>query len=175
MVLMVATIIFAIAIPELMQTYRNYELTDGATRVAGVVKVTRFEAIRRNIAVNAVLQATGGGATIWADSNGDGIEQATESQTLLNGGLNFSSAASVPNTAGLAAAVGIPALTVLSPNDTTTVGFDSRGAVNPAGVYVLYVVLTGVGSAGYRAVILLPSGETQSWSADAAGNWHRFN
>lgn len=74
-VLVVAAVIFGIAVPELMQTYRNYQLTDAANRAAAVIKVTRFDAIRRNVPINAQFRTAAGGVTVWDDSNGDAVEQ----------------------------------------------------------------------------------------------------
>jgi hypothetical protein len=44
-----------------------------------------------------------------------------------------------------------------------------------ANVYVFYVGGEGAnpGDFGYRAVILLPSGATQIWTAPAGGPWQR--
>jgi type IV fimbrial biogenesis protein FimT len=175
LVLAVSSILLATATPSFLQAYRGYQMKDAVTRVAGVLRLTRFEAIRRNTPVNCLIQGTANSSSIWTDSNGDGIEQPTENQTLLSGGINLSSAGTVPNPAGLAAAVGVGALTVLSPTDATTVAFDGRGAVNPPAVYVLYLCNVSIPSAGYRAVILLPSGSIQTWSSDSSGQWRRYN
>ena len=42
-------ILSGIAVPSLARTYRNYQMDDAASQVAGIVKFTRYEAIRRNI------------------------------------------------------------------------------------------------------------------------------
>jgi hypothetical protein len=51
-------------------------------QVAGILKRTRFEAIRRNAPISCVnTQATANGpANLWSDSNADDIEQPTEKQ-----------------------------------------------------------------------------------------------
>jgi type IV fimbrial biogenesis protein FimT len=174
-VLAVSLIILATATPSFVHAYRGYQMRDAAARVAGVLRLTRFEAIRRNTPVNCLVQGNANTSSIWTDSDGDGVEQLNETQTLLNGGINLLSAGNVPNVAGLAAAVGVGALTVLSPADATTVTFDARGAVNPPGVYVLYVSNVSIPNASYRAVVLLPSGSIQVWSAGASGQWRRYN
>jgi len=47
-------IISAVAIPSITKTLRIYQLNDAATQLAGILKLTRFEAIRRNTPVNCV-------------------------------------------------------------------------------------------------------------------------
>lgn len=178
-VISIALVLFAIAMPSFLQAYRSYQLTNAAEQVSGVLKATRSAAIRLNaqVPVNCVIRGAAGQTRIWSDSNlpvNDGIEQATEPQILLSGNVNLVAAGAVPNAAGLAALIGVPVLTATSPvNGVDT--FDGRGAANPAapGVFVLYVGNTAIPAVGYRAVVLMPSGSIQVWSADRAGNWHQ--
>jgi len=177
-VLSVLFVMFAVAVPSFLQSYRTYQLDNAAAQVAGILKSTRTEAIRLNTQVNCLIQVQGAPAEthIWADPDQDGIEQGTEPQTLLSGNVTLVQAAGVPNTGGLAAAVGVQTLTATSPvNGVDT--FDDRGAANPAalGEYVLYVGNVAIPAMGYRAVVLMPSGSIQVWSADAAGNWHQVS
>ena len=181
-VLAVAFVMFAIAVPSFLQSYRSYQLDNAAAQVAGVLKATRSAAIRLNaqIPINCVIQVVGGQTHMWADSNipvNDGIEQNTEKQILLSGNVNLVAAGVVPNTAGLAAAIGVPVLTATPPVNGVADKFDGRGAANPAapGVFVLYVGNTAIPAVGYRAVVLMPSGSTQMWSADSAGAWHQLS
>lgn len=178
-VVAIAFTMLAVATPSFLQAYRGYQLDNAAAQVAGILKATRFQAIRLNaqVPVNCVIRVVAGQTHIWSDSNipvNDGIEQATEPQALLSGNVNLVAAGAVPNTAGLAALIGVPVLTATSPvNGVDT--FDGRGAANPAapGVFVLYVGNTAIPAVGYRAVVLLPSGSIQVWSADSAGSWHQ--
>jgi len=56
-----------------------------------------------------------------------------------------------------------------------TVTFDSpRGAVSPLAAYVLYLGSGDNPEFGYRAVILLPSGATQVWTAPNGGTWQQI-
>jgi prepilin-type N-terminal cleavage/methylation domain-containing protein len=167
----VILILSAIALPAFVSAYRTYELTDAATQFAGLLKFTRFEAIRLNKTVNCVIQQVASVppvTNIWADSDVDGVEDPTEKQLLFSGAVNLVPAAAVPNAAGLAAAAGVPALA-----DGTAIpfGFDRRGAVNPPQVYAFYLTNLNDTSVGARAVILLPSGSIQIWKADSLGNW----
>lgn len=172
----VILILSAIALPAFVSAYRMYQLTDAATQFAGLLKFTRFEAIRLNKTVNCVIQQVASVppvTNIWADSDVDGIEDPSEKQLLFSGTVNLVPAAGVPNAAGLAAAAGVPALA-----DGTAIpfGFDRRGAVvfnppNPQQVYAFYLSNLNDTSVGARAVILLPSGSIQLWKADSLGNW----
>jgi prepilin-type N-terminal cleavage/methylation domain-containing protein len=165
-------ILSAIAIPSMKRTLRGYQLNDAANQVAGIVKFTRFEAIRRNSPVTCVnaQNVANGPTTIWSDDNADNVAQSTEKQILLIGSMNLQPAGAVPNTGGLAAAVGAGALTAINPiNGNIT--FDQRGAVVPPGLYVFYVGNSTPPDVAYRAVIILPSGSVQVWTYNGGGTW----
>jgi prepilin-type N-terminal cleavage/methylation domain-containing protein len=179
--LAVILILSAVALPAFVNAYRMYQLTDAATQFAGLLKFTRFEAIRLNTNVNFQIQQTASVppvTNIWADSlptPQDGVEDPSEKQLLFSGSVNLVPAAAVPNAAGLAAAAGVPALATV-PLANGFVTFDRRGAVffnppNPPQVYVFYLTNQNDPSVGARAVVLLPSGSIQIWKADSAGNW----
>jgi len=161
----------AIALPNFLKMFRASQLSNGATQVADILKQTRFQAIRRNTPVVCQIAGNATSSTIWADSNGNGVADPGELQTLLSGTVNLVAAGNVPGTGALAAAIGTNV--VLVPVSTTngTYTFDQRGAVNPASVYVSYVTNAALPALGYRAVVLLPSGSIQIWTGDTAGNW----
>lgn len=178
-VMAIASVMLAIGTPSFLQAYRGYQLDSAASEVAGVLKATRTAAIRLNaqVPINCVIQAAGGQTRVWSDSNvpvNDGTWQASEPGIILSGNVNLVAAGAVPNTGGLAAAIGVPVLTA-TPLNGVADRFDGRGAANPAapGVFVLYVGNTAVPAAGYRAVVLMPSGSIQVWSADSTGAWHQ--
>jgi Tfp pilus assembly protein FimT len=173
--LAVILILSAIALPAFVSAYRTYQLTDATTQFAGLLKFTRFEAIRLNTNVNCLIQQTASVplppvTNTWADSDGDGVEDPGEKQLLFSGTVNLVPAGAVPNAAGLAAAANVPALATV-PLAAGVVTFDRRGAVNPAQVYAFYLANLNDTSVGARAVILLPSGSIQLWKADSLGNW----
>jgi type IV fimbrial biogenesis protein FimT len=176
-VLAVIMIITTVALPSFIQAYRTYQLNDAATQVAGVLKFTRYEAIRLNVAaltpLKAQIRQAGKITNVFTDSNNDGTVQSTEKQILLSGNANLVSAATAPNTAGLATAVGVSALTSVSLT-SGFIAFDRRGAVTPAAVNVLYIGNLALPNLGNRAVILLPSGSIQIWTTDASGNWQQL-
>jgi prepilin-type N-terminal cleavage/methylation domain-containing protein len=178
----VILILSAIALPAFLNAYRMYQLTDAATQFAGLLKFTRFEAIRLNTNVICQIQQTASVPPVtnmWADSlptPPDGVEDPGEKQLQFSGTVNLVPAAAVPNTAGLAAAVGVAALATV-PLANGPVTFDRRGAVNPAApqVYAFYLSNLNDTSVGARAVILLPSGSVQIWKADSLGNWQSIS
>ncbi len=157
--------ISAIAIPSITRTIRIYQLNDAASQVAGILKLTRFEAIRRNTPIHCVnTQASANApANLWSDSNGDGIEQPTEKQILLSPNATLLAQGAVPSAAALAPAVGVATLTALNPA-SDRIKFDQRGAVSPSGVYVIYVGNVMASNSGFRAVVVLPSGSVQVWA-----------
>jgi prepilin-type N-terminal cleavage/methylation domain-containing protein len=177
-VMAVIMIISAVALPSFMRAYRIYQLDDAATQVAGILKFTRYEAIRVNVPAATPLKAqilqSAAGTYVFADSNNNGTVQGTEKQILFSQNLNLVSAATPPNTAGLATAVGVAALTNVSITNGS-VAFDQRGAVTPAAVNVLYIGDLAVPNMGDRAVIVLPSGAIQIWTTDSSGNWRQLN
>jgi Tfp pilus assembly protein FimT len=158
--------ISGMAIGPIAKLLKTYQLNDAANQLAGIVKFTRFEAIRRNMAIKCVNSqaAAYAEANIWADNDGDNAEGATEKQILLNPNATLVSAGVVPNTSALAVAANIPTLTAISPSNDA-IKFDQRGAVvaSPPAVYVFYVGNTSP-SGGFRAVIVLPSGSVQVWT-----------
>lgn len=178
MVLFVIVLTAAISLPSFMQAYQRYQVDDAATRMANVIKFTRYEAIRTNAPVSYVIGVTPAGTAIaWTDSNGNGAPDAVERQLVFSPNVTLFAAGNVPNTAGLILAANVGPLIPLS-NTAAAVQFDQRGAVNPppAGALVSYVGSIASPNAGYRAIILLPSGSMQLWQitvdTKGNGNWN---
>jgi Tfp pilus assembly protein FimT len=172
----VILILGAIVSPLIVRTLRTYQLNDKAMRLAGLVKLTRFEAIRMNTRVSMGLVQTPGQWTVWKDTIANGTPDATEVQEIFGGSADLLAAAAAPNPAPIAATVGTLNLTVVS-GANGAIAFDARGAVDfgagPQTVYVLYVGSATDPQVGYRAVIVLPSGATQVWTSTSAGDWTR--
>jgi Tfp pilus assembly protein FimT len=171
-------ILSAIAIPTLMRSLRTYQLNDAATRLAAMLKFTRFEAVRRNTQVNFRMQASGAGWLVGTDSDNDGTIDPKEKQELIAGFATLLSAGAPPPNA-ITAALGGATLTTKS-GSAGTITFDARGAIRTAiggsvtaNTYVFYIGSSTDPEFGYRAVILLPSGSTQIWTAPNGGPWQR--
>lgn len=170
--LCVILVVAAIAIPSFMSAYRMYQLSDAASQVTGILAATRLDAIRGNTSVTCIIQKAAGVTRIWTDSIVNGTEDPGERQIIFTGAVNLVDAGSVPGAGNLAAALNVSTLTNVSLSNATF-KFDQRGAVNPGAVaiYALYIGNTNALDAGYRAVILFPSGSIQIWQADGQGNW----
>jgi type II secretory pathway pseudopilin PulG len=174
----VLLILSAIAIPNLMHSVRTYQLNDAAGRVSDILKFTRFEAVRRNRTVPFQLRQFGNDWVAWADIDGDGNVGATEKQVRISGFVTLLTGGGPPAPTAITNALNAGALTP-TPANPGPIQFDARGAVRvnntlTANVYVFYVGgAANPDEFGYRAVILLPSGATQIWTAAAGGPWVR--
>jgi Tfp pilus assembly protein FimT len=181
-VVAVIMIVTAISMPSFLRAIRIYQLNDAATQVASVLKFTRYEAIRLNVSaavgpggpLSARVRQVGTITNVFTDSNYDTNVQNTEKQIQLTGNVNLVAAGTPPNTAGLAAAVGVAALTNV-PLANGAIAFDQRGAITPAAVSVLYIGNLALPNLGYRAIVLLPTGSVQIWTTDSSGNWQQLN
>ena len=175
----VMLILTAIAIPSLMRSFRTYQLNDAAARLSDMLKYTRFEAVRRNTPVNFLMLQTGPDWLVGADSNNNGSFDPIEKQLFIGGFVNLLPSGAPPAPAAITAALGgAGPLTTVS-GAVGTVTFDARGAVRVGGVLATSVDVFYLGNAtnpefGYRAVILLPLGATQIWTAPAGGTWQRI-
>lgn len=175
--LLVAMILMAVGLPAFLRAYHSYQLSSAANQVADVLRLTRYEAIRLNTPVQCMIKPSPGfpGMTeIWADSNANGLLDPTEKMALLGSGGNLVDSGTVPATGALIAnAVGSIVTTAPSPAGSA-VSFDARGAVvPPTNVNVFYLASSVAPDAGYRAVLLMPAGSIQIWTADGGGNWQQ--
>src|SRR5262249_49894047 len=154
------------AVPAAMRALRSYQLNDAATQLSGILKFTRFEAIRRNKSITCVNSQAAplGQASIWSDNDADGAPGPTEKQILLTVNATLVADGTAPNGGALAAAIGVATLTAINPSGDS-VKFDQRGAVVavPSATYVYYIGNTS-DLGGYRAVVVLPSGSVQTWT-----------
>ena len=173
-------ILLVISVPTLMRAYRSYQLNDAAAKFSGLLKSTRFSAIRKNTPVSCVVQQSGSNWTIWVDMDGDGNPGAGEPQLVVGGGLvSLLDGGSVPPPDAIVTAIGAgsPSLNVLSPGNAS-VAYDQRGArkfARAPSVDIFYLANTSVTDLGYRAIVLLPSGSVQVWTTGPGGPWQRVS
>ena len=173
-------VLTAIAIPSLMRSLRAYQLNSAAASVSDMLKFTRFEAVRRNTQINFRDLASGTGWIVGTDLNNDGVFNPTEKQQTIAGYTTLLPAGgAVPPPNAISAALGGAALVPLS-GANNSVTFDARGAIRQGingpvsnSVYIFYVGNANDPDSGYRAVVLLPSGGTQTWTAPSGGPWRR--
>ena len=169
----VLLILTAIAIPSLTRSFRMYQLNDAAARLSDMLKFTRFEAVRRNKPVCFLMQQGGSTWIFGTDSACSGTFDTNGKQQVIVGFASILPAGAPPSSASITSTLGASgSLTTLS-SSPGSVKFDSRGAVSPLAAYVLYVGSATDPEFGYRAVILLPSGATQTWTAPSGGPWQR--
>jgi len=171
-------VLAAFTAPMLLRTVRVYQLNDSATQLAAMLKVTRFEAIRRNTKVDCQFEQDGANWRVWS-ALANGNPGARPAQLVLGGYANLLPAGPpVPDptpiglTLGAGGTLGLN--TVSGANGF--VRFDARGAVDFGGAaWVVKVFFLGSAdsSVGYRAVLVMPAGTTQVWRASAAGDWRR--
>jgi Tfp pilus assembly protein FimT len=167
----VVLILSAIAIPSLMHSVRTYQLNSAAASVSDMLKFTRYEAVRRNRPISFLMQPSGNGWLVGTDS--------TDKQALINGFVTLVTAG-MPAPAAITTLLNVNNLAATPANPALQ--FDARGAVRVNGnlttnIYVFYVGAAppnNPGDFGFRAVILLPTGATQIWTATAAGPWQRI-
>ena len=175
----VLLILTAIAIPSLMQSFRTYQLNDGAARLSDMLKFTRFEAVRRNKPVCFLMKQdpTTGVWTLGTDSTCSATFDTNGRQQVIAGFATLLPDGVAPSPAAITTALGG---TVLSPKSGSPVSvkFDARGAIRVGGtvsssVFVFYIGSVADPEFGYRAAVLLPSGSVQIWTAPAGGAWQR--
>jgi len=175
--LLVAMILMALGLPAFLRAYRAYELNNAATQVANILRLTRYEAIRQNTAIQCYVRPgpAPGTTNMWVDSVANGTLDPTEKMILLDPSGNLTDGGSVPGAASmLSTAVGS---TPTNPQSATasSVKFDARGAVSPpTAVVVYYLSSAAAPDAGYRAVLLMPAGSMEIWTADTSGSWQQL-
>jgi len=185
--LAVLLVITTLAIPVVVRSLQTYQLNSTASQLAGMIKFTKFDAIRQNTHVNFQIVQTGTNWIVWADSNGDGVPDGAEPQMVIPvaGNDTLLPQSSVPSPSPIATTLGAGGTTLpwtVSSGANASVMFDQRGVVvSGAGgavvstVYAFYLGNPNDPNAGYRAVIALPSGAVQVWTSSSAGNWQRIS
>src|SRR5215467_7727196 len=179
----VMLVLTALAIPSLMRSMRSYQLNNAAASVSDMLKFTRFEAVRRNTQINLQFTQSGLSWLVWTDSfaagNGGPIDPR-DKQQVVAGYPTLLPAGVAPTPSAISAALSGAALNTLS-GANGSVTFDARGAIRQGiggavstSVYVFYVGNATDPDSGYRAVVLLPSGSTQIWTAPNGGPWRKI-
>ena len=172
----VAMVLMAISLPAFLRAYHSYQLSNAATQVADIVRLTRYEAIRQNRPVVCVIQPDSSDPTMtdafMTDISGNRMTGVNARTILLGSAGNLVSAGSVPGAGALPAAAQLGGTTPASVSPSgATVRFDARGAVSTGNVIAFYLNSSIAPDAGYRAVLLMPAGSIQVWSGDSTGAW----
>jgi type IV fimbrial biogenesis protein FimT len=185
--LAVLLVITTLAIPVVVRSLQTYQLNATASQLAGMLKFTKFDAIRQNTHVNFQILQSGSNWIVWVDSNGDNLPDGAEPQMVIPiaGNDTLLPQSSVPSPSPIAATLGAGGTTLpwtVQSGANASIMFDQRGVVvSGAGgpvsttVYALYLGNPNDPNSGYRAVITLPSGAVQVWTSSSAGNWQRVS
>jgi prepilin-type N-terminal cleavage/methylation domain-containing protein len=179
--LAVLLVITTLAIPVVVRSLQTYQLNASASQLAGMLKFAKFDAIRQNTKVSCQVQFLNGVWTVWADSNGNGVQDGAEPAMVISGTNTLLSSGTVPSPAPIISTLGpgssgVPWTVVSGSNGNIT--FDQRGVVWYPGattIYALYLGNPNDPNSGYRAIITLPSGAVQVWTSSSAGNWQRVS
>jgi Tfp pilus assembly protein FimT len=175
----VAMILMAVSLPYFLRAYRSYQLSNAATQTADIVRLTRYEAIRLNKTVNCVIRPDSTNPAMtdasMTDRFGNPLTGISSRLVLLGPSGNLVDSGSVPGAGSLPALAALGATTpVAFPPAGGTVQFDARGALTSGNITVFYLNAPGSPDSGFRAILLMPAGSIQVWSADSAGNWQQM-
>lgn len=179
--LAVGLILMAVATPYFLRAYHSYALSNAATKVADILRLTRYEAIRRNKPMNCVFGPGSPDPTMTSasitDSGGNAQTGVSAMTIMLGADGNLVDAGSVPGAGAFPAAAHLGPIVpaTVSPSGVTLT-FDARGALTPGNVTVFYLSSGSAPEAGYRAVLLTPAGSLQIWIGDTSGtgNWQQL-
>jgi Tfp pilus assembly protein FimT len=172
----VAMILMAVSLPYFMRAYHSYQLSNAATQMADILRLTRYEAIRRNTTVNCLIRPDAANPAmtdaLMTDVKGNPLTGAAARMILFGPSGNLVGSGSVTGASALPARAALGATTPTAvPPTGGTVPFDARGALTTGNVTVFYLSAPGSPESGFRAVLLMPAGSIQIWSADTSGNW----
>jgi Tfp pilus assembly protein FimT len=170
----VAMVLMTVALPYFLRAYHFYQLSNAATQVADILRLTRYEAIRLNRTVNCLIRPDTTDRTmtdaLMTDVNGNPLTGVASRMIVLGSSGNLVD--SVTGAGALPALAALGATTpVAIPPAGGTVPFDARGAVTTGNVTVFYLKAPGSPESGSRAVLLMPAGSIQIWSGDSTGAW----
>lgn len=177
--LAVALILMAIGLPAFLRAYHSYLLSNSASQMADILRLSRYEAIRLNTqqGLECQGQTYTGDPTMTAVWAGNGLQGTGDKMILLGSSGNLVDAGTVPQTGTLLsqAVSGVTPATPSPPGAARAplVTFDARGAVKPPNVNAFYLGSAIAPEAGHRAVLLMPAGSIQIWTADASGYWQQ--
>lgn len=182
-VVFVALVIAAITIPNILLAVSNIRRRASAADLAGLMQQARILAAKNNT-IYAVRYGTRNGAQIaYIDLNGNGSFDTGEPLVEFSG-------TTVPASGAPSGSGGQPSPYVLagdtgtgSYDNTNTLGYTGRGlpcnydttttpatcSTPPANYFVYYLTDTGVGQAGWAAVVVTKSGRSKivTWNGAA--------
>ena len=163
-------IIAGIAVPNIFQTFRNYQLDAAGHSVASLLQQARIQAVKTNLpAYVNFTNATGGNIAFVTADPANTTYAAGEPDVQLSPAVLFRTAP--PDHAQLDAY-----LNVATPQVAATIGFNARGLpCTESGGNPTVCTSTAVGfewfmqsAGGWEAVTVTPSGRIKSWRLSMA-------
>ena len=172
----VAMVLMAVSLPYFMRAYHAYQLSNAATQMADILRLTRYEAIRRNRTVNCLIRPDAANPAmtdaLMTDANGNPLTGVASRMVLFGPSGNLVGSSSVTGASALPALAALGATTPTAiPPTGGVIPFDARGALATGNVNVFFLNAQGSPESGFRAVLLMPAGSIQIWSGDSSGNW----
>jgi type IV fimbrial biogenesis protein FimT len=110
--LAVLLVITTLAIPVVVRSLQAYQLNASASQLAGMLKFTKFDAIRQNTKVSCQIAQSGSNWIVWVDSNGNGVRDGAEPEMVITGVDTLLPASSVPDPSPISATLGPGASTL---------------------------------------------------------------
>jgi prepilin-type N-terminal cleavage/methylation domain-containing protein len=169
-VCVVMVIIAGLAVPNIFQTYRNYQLDSAGHSVASLLQQARIQAVKTNLPayVNFTNAAAGNMAFVTNDPNNT-TYAAGEPDVQLSPAVTFQG--TPPDHAQLDAYLNIP-----TPLVAQSIGFNARGLpCTEGGGNPTVCTANGTGfewfmqsAGGWEAVTVTPSGRIKSWRLSTA-------
>jgi prepilin-type N-terminal cleavage/methylation domain-containing protein len=171
--MVVAMLLAAIAIPNIMSTYSQYRLGVQASLVANELDQLRMIAVRRNTNITLYSWNSGSNTVLFIDADKSGTTpDATDPQVILPADMQISNGLSTPPTGmpGISSLGSYYSAAVKLPSGGIT--FTSNGTISgAAGPYFIVIGYTNTSKYGYRAVTVTPMGQIKVWTASSGGSW----
>ena len=171
-VCVVMVIIAGLAVPNIFQTFRNYQLDAAGHSVASLLQQARLQAVKTNLPAYAnFTNATGGNTAFVTNDPANTTYAAGEPDVQLSPAVSFRTAP--PDHAQLDAFLSVASGT---PQVGGSIGFNARGLPcsesggNPT---VCAATTTGFewfmqSAGGWEAVTVTPAGRIKSWRLSVA-------
>lgn len=176
-VCVIMLIIAGIAVPNIFQTYRNYQLDAAGHSVASLLQQARIQAVKTNLPayVNYTNTATGNVAFVTNDPTNT-TYAAGEPDVQLSPAVTFENGTPDPNTPPDHAQLDAYLNSSTPPQAGKTIGFNARGLpCTESGGNPTVCSTTTVGfewfmqsAGGWEAVTVTPSGRIKSWRLSVA-------
>lgn len=179
-VCVIMLIIAGIAVPNIFQTYRNYQLDAAGHSVASLLQQARIQAVKTNLPAYVNYNNTAGGGNMAFVTNDPANKTYTYSalqpDVQLSPAVTFENGPPDPNTPPNHAELDAYLNAATAPQPGGTIGFNARGLPciesggNPAVCTATPIgfewFMQSVG--GWEAVTVTPSGRIKSWRLSMA-------